>query len=505
LTIAAKLKVMVTGARYILITILVVCQSCLNTSKSPNETSLPEPVGQNNLAYKWGKISLECTANDTENFRPRPTVTSRILALTWISVFDAWSRYDASATPLYLTAVERRPSVDRTLQNKEIAISYAAYRVMLHYYFSDSTLLRKRMTEFGLDPDDNSLDPSTPIGIGNLAAKTVIESRSDDGSNQKGKFKNSSDTPYSDYTGYVPANTADELKDVSKWQPKYFSDGKGGKFAPGCLTPHWGNVVPVALDSPSQFRPGPPPALGSKQLEAEVKEVVELQANLSDEQKALVEFMRDGPKSVQQAGHWLIFAQNVSVRDNHTLDDDVKMYFLTEITAMDAFIACWDAKMYYDFARPYALVHDYYQDQLIKAWGGPDKGMILAKGKEWRPYSPDTFLCPPFPSYVSGHSTVSGACAEVLKRFTGSDEFGEQIQMVPGLLTEPDNVGQPVVLKFTTFTNTADEAGRSRVLGGYHIQSDNIEGLKLGRRVAEVVWEKYRRHVEGVQAITKVE
>src|SRR5690606_11529332 len=101
----------------------------------------------------------------------------------------------------------------------------------------------------------------------------------------KGKFKNSSELPYSDYTGYAPANTADELKDVIKWQPKYFSDGKGGKFAPGCLTPHWGNVEPIALQSPSQFRPGPPPTIGSNQLAAEVKEVIDLQANMTNEEK----------------------------------------------------------------------------------------------------------------------------------------------------------------------------------------------------------------------------
>ena len=496
---------MAKAARYFLVTVLIVIQSCSNTSKSPNERHIVEPIGKNNVAYKWGKISLECTANDTENFRPRPTITSRMLALTWISIFDAWSRYDDLSTPLYLTSVERRPTVDRTLQNKEIAISYAAYRAMQHYFYSDSTLLRKRMMEFGLDPDNSSLDPTTPIGIGNLAAKTVIESRFDDGSNQKGKFKNSNEVPYSDYTGYSPANTPDELKDVIKWQPKYFSDGKGGKFAPACLTPHWGNVEPIALRTPSQFRPGPPPTIGSKQLEAEVKEVVDMQANMTNEEKALVEFMRDGPKSVQQAGHWLIFAQNVSVRDNHTLDDDVKMYFLVEMAAMDAFIACWDSKMYYDFARPYALVHNYYQDQIIKAWAGPEKGLVQMKGKEWRPYSPDTFLCPPFPSYVSGHSAVSGACAEVLRLFTGSDEFGEEVKLVPGSLTEPDNVGEPVVLKFTTFTETANEAGRSRVLGGYHIQSDNIEGLKLGRSVAGEVWKKYREHVEGVRGISRVE
>jgi hypothetical protein len=482
--------------KHSIVIVLLVVQACSNTSQSQQESKIAEPVGVNNLAYKWGRISLECTANDTERFNPRPTVTSRMLALIWISVFDAWSRYDPQASPLYLNSVPRRPGVEQTVRNKEVAISYAAYRAMLHYFYADSTLLRTRMTEFGLDPDNISEDPSTAIGIGNLAAKVVIESRMSDGSNQKGDLKVGG-TPYSDYSNYIPANTADELIEIEKWQPKYFSDGKGGKFAPGCLTPHWGKVQPLALDSGSQFRPVPPPSIGSKKLEQEVQEVVDLQANLTNDQKALVEFMRDGPKSVQQAGHWLVFAQNVSVRDKHTLDEDVKLYFLVEMAAMDAFIASWDAKMFYDFARPYALVHYYLKDQLIDAWGGPTNGMTKMKANEWRPYSPDTFLCPPFPSYVSGHSSVSGACAEVMRLYTGSDTFGEKVKIVPGLLTEPEKVGDTVVLDFKTFTETANLAGRSRVLGGYHIESDNIEGLRMGRKVAHAVWQKYQEHIKG--------
>lgn len=478
-----------------LLLLIFFLQSCSKPGNSSDQKIIP--TGKDNRAYQWGKISLVCTANDTERFRPRPTVTSRILALIWVSVFDAWSRFDSTATPVYMTSVERRPESEQTRENKEIAISYAAYRAMLEYYYSDSTFLRDKMIEFGLDPDNKSLDPATPAGIGNLAAKSVIEARLHDGSNQDGTMPNSDGTRYADYTGYAPVNGADQLTTLSRWQPKYFSDGKGGKFAPGCLTPHWGKVMPLALDSAAQFRPGPPPEIGSRQLELEVKEVIDVQANLTDEQRALVEFMRDGPRSVQQAGHWLIFAQNVSIRDDHTLDEDVKMYFLVEVAAMDAFIAAWDTKMYYDFARPYALVHDYYQDQVIKAWGGPEKGMTQLKGSEWRPYSPETFLCPPFPSYVSGHSCVSAACSEALRLFTGSDQFGEEVKLVPGILTEPENVGDTVILRFPTFTETANMAGMSRVLGGYHIQADNVEGLALGRKVAAVAWRKYLEHVGG--------
>ena len=456
-----------------------------------------EPKGVENVAYKWGKIALDATASDTEKFKPRPTITSRYLGLIFISIFDAWSRYDENAIPVYLKNTERRPIAEQTLSNKEIAISYAAFGAMKEYYYSDTEMFRKFMIELGLDPDNTSLDATTPEGIGNLAAKVTIEARKNDGSNQYGEVVGSKGMPYYDYSNYTPVNSADENTDINRWQPKYFSDGNGGQYAPGCLTPYWQKVTPITMTSADQFRPGPPPMYGSEQLKKEVQEVVDLQANLSDEDKALVEFMRDGPQSVQQAGHWLKFAQDVSRRDNHNLDQDVKMYFLTEITAMDAFIASWDSKMFYDYARPYALVHEYYKDQTIKAWGGPGVGIVEIKGQEWRPYSPDIFLCPPFPSYTSGHSTISGGCAEVLRLFTGDEYFGESVELTPGTLTEIDSTffGKPVTITFPTFTEAANMAGMSRVMGGYHIQADNVAGLELGRDVAKQAWKFYNEHL----------
>lgn len=484
--------------KIILLTVLatVFVIGCKQKEKTEiSETEISEPLGVNNVAYKWSEAVIEGTALDTDRFKPRPTITSRYIGLIWVSIFDAWSRYDEKAIPVYLDGVERRPESERTLKNKEIAISYAAYRALNEYYFTDKQLWIDKMVAMGLDPNNESLDPTTPEGIGNLAAKMVIEARKGDGSNQYGEEEGSDGNPYFDYTGYQPVNTADNNVDINRWQPKYFSDGRGGEFAPGCLTPYWNKVTPVSMKSGDQFRPGPPPLVGSDQLKAEVAEVVELQANLSDEQKALVEFMRDGPQSVQQAGHWLKFAQAVSRRDNHSLDQDVKMFFYNQVVAMDAFIASWDSKMYYDFARPYALVHEYYGGKKITAWGGVGKGMIEMDGSQWRPYSPDTFLCPPFPSYTSGHSTISGGCAEALKLWTGSDEFGEEVELVAGYLTEPDNLGDTVTLKFPTFSKTAEMAGISRVLGGYHIQADNIAGLELGKDVAQEAWKFYKHHI----------
>ncbi len=452
------------------------------------------PKGVDNMAYRWATVVLEGTANDTERNRPRPPVSSRMVAIPLIAMFDAWSRFDSVADPVHLSA-ERRPRAEWTEANKEAAISYAACRALQAVYWQDSALFAARLKGSGFDPADHTLDATTPAGLGNLAARDVLAAMRNDGSNMYGDMSGA-DTLYGDHTHYHPMNSPDTLKDIDRWQPKYFSlDGR--RWAPSALAPHWGKVRPFALDSASQFRAPPPPRMGDPDLERQVREVVALQANLTNEQKALVEFMRDGPRSVQQAGHWLIFSRDVSVRDAHTLDQDVKMFFIVSTTAMECFIACWDTKYFYDNARPFQQVHALLGDEDIIGWAGPNKGMVKMKGRDWRPYSPDYFLCPPFPAYVSGHSCVSGGCSKALELFTGSDAYGLEVRLLPGAMTEPGLTPDSVTLRFPTFSNTAEQAGFSRVLGGYHIMVDNTEGLAMGRRVAQVVFAKCLRHIRG--------
>jgi hypothetical protein len=481
---------------------IVSCNSSAN--EETNEISqdnaaetVTEKTGADNVAYIWGYAALQGTAMDTERFKPRPTVTSRYLGLIFTAIFDAWTRYDETAIPVYATSLDRRPNAEHTIENKEKAISYAAYYTNLEYYYSDSAYFQGVMKDLGYDYTIKSTDPTTPEGIGYLAAQAVIEARKGDGSNQYAMADGSNGMPYYDYTHYAPTNPVDQMNDLKRWQPKYFLDEHGAKYDPGCLTPYWQHVKPLVLDSASQFRSVPPPTMDSEQLKEELEEVVSIQENMSDHDKALVEFMRDGPQSVQQAGHWLKFAQSVSRRDNHTLDEDVKMYFLVQATAMDGFIACWDTKMYYDYARPFALVHAFYKGKTITGWKGEGKGFGEIKGEDWRPYSPAVFLCPPFPAYVSGHSTISGGCAEALKLFTGDEYFGDSAIVVAGELTELDPAlyGDTITLRFPTFTEAAEMAGQSRVMGGYHIQADNVAGLKLGRDIAHKAWEFYNEHL----------
>lgn len=477
----------------------------------------PAKVDAPSAAYDWLSVLLETCAREVERDGARPTILSRAMAITTTAMYDAWAAYDDKAVGTRLGGKLRRPPAERTRANKEKAIGYAVYRALMDLYPEDGKWVTGEARKRGVDPDNQSTDPSTPEGVGNAAAAAVIAYRHHDGANQLGDEIGCNGKPYSDYTYYRPINTPDRLVDPDCWQPIPFDNGKGGTVVVGFLTPHWYRVKPFALERSDQFRPGPPPKTGSAQLRKEVDEVLAYNAHLTPEQKALVEFMRDGPRSTGQSGHWLYLARDVSRRDRNDLDRDVKMFFAVGNTAFDAFIASWDAKRYYDSSRPWTLVRYYYAGKKVSGWGGPGKGVVTLPAEEWHPYSPFTFVTPPFPGYTSGHSTVSGACAKMLELFTGSDRFGDTERRTAGTLTEPgfkcdviqmvqgkaptnDKLTCDVALQMPTFTEAADMAGLSRVLGGYHIQSDNVAGLKLGREVAVFLWPKIQAYFDGTAA-----
>jgi hypothetical protein len=460
-----------------------------------------QPSNSQSLAYRWLDIAQEATAREVDRNAPRPTIISRTLAIWATAMYDAWAAYDDKAVGSRLAGTLRRPKSDRTQSAKEKAISYASYQALLYVYPEDKAFLDEQMQKVGFDPAIVSTDPTTPEGVGNLAAQAVIAFRRHDGANQHGDETGCNGEPYSDYTYYTPVNPPDKIIDPDRWQPITFTLADGRKVTPGFLTPHWYRVKPFALESSAQFRPAPPPRTTTDRdtLKKEVDQVLAYNCGLKAEQKAIVEFMRDGPRSTGQSGHWLRFAQDVSRRDRHNLDQDVKLFFVIANVAMDAFISCWETKRYYDSSRPWTLVRHYYKGTKLKGWAGPEGGVKEMACEDWRPYSPESFITPPFPGYTSGHATVSGACAKALELFTGSDKFGFVERRRHCALTEKA-AGEMVGLNLPTFSATAQMAAVSRAMGGYHIPIDNDVGLTVGREIAVWSWPKYQAYFNGSAA-----
>lgn len=490
---------------------------------------------QLNPATEWSKAALR----GVREAKMGAPMAARALAIVHTCMYDAWAAYDEHALGTQLRGALRRPASERTEANKERAISYAAYRALADVLPVDTeSVYKPLMRQLGYDPDDNSTDIETPTGIGNVACAAVLEYRHHDKSNQLGDMVSSAMQqegqprmamlqeaglrtghysgneagspvgPYGDWSGYRPSNAPATVParvapaDPDHWEPLTYTDSTGSLVLQKFSGAQWCFVTPFALTKGEEFRPtlDPPPAkYGSPEYQQQAEELITLSANLTDRQKMIAEYWSDGPFSEQPPGHWMRFAQYVSARDHHSLDDDVKMFFALNNAMLDASIAAWDAKRTYDSVRPVTAISLLYRGKKIRAWGGPGKGTVEMDGSQWLPYQAATFPTPPFPEYVSGHSTYSAAAARILALWTGSDHFSDSVTLPVGSSKiEPGTTpAQPITLKWETFNDAADEAGMSRQYGGIHFARADMAGRKLGRLVADRAWAKAKSYFDG--------
>src|SRR5204862_549672 len=243
------------------------------------------------------------------------------------------------------------------------AISDAGYRAAVDLFAVDkATVFDPLMASLGYDASDTSTDTTTPSGVCNVASAVVLNFRHNDGSNQLGNLT-ASGVPYADYTGYValnlpsavPVNPATVL-DVNHWQPLQYFDATGTFVTPKYIAPFWGKVTPFALTSGAQFRSliaqSAPALFGSAVFVKQAQDLITISANLTDEQKMIAEYWADGPRSELPPGHWDLFAQFVSARDAHGLDDDVKLFFALTNAIFDGSILAGDTKRASDSVRP---------------------------------------------------------------------------------------------------------------------------------------------------------
>lgn len=215
------------------------------------------------------------------------------------------------------------------------------------------------------------------------------------------------------------------------WEPTppYFYYPPDEPFAP-----LW---KPWILERADQFRPTPPAYWSAKML-ADTREVIEVNRTLTPEQLRIAKFWVDGHGSVTPPGHWNQIAIEEALQAK--LDDaaTARLFMELNVALADTFIAVWDAKYRYWTMRP-----------------------ITAAKKLLNTTLRPPILTPPFPSYVSGHASFSGAAARIIGSY-----FPDQANKLDAM---------------------AEEAATSRLYGGIHFRHDNEDGLALGRKVAELV------------------
>ncbi len=496
---------------------------------------LIDPDSAQSLVAQWDEVMLEAIRAGAA----KPTATTYQLHLTTAAMYDAWAAYDSDAYGHYSEII--RPVGEHTDLHKAEAISFAAYRMLIAFFPDQAPLFDAFMATLGLDPATTGTDPSSASGVGNLAAQNVFAARAGDGSN----FENG----YADTSGYTPVNSADPDAanapggvdfDPNRWQPLRVPTGTvvdengipiidpddpSSYTDQGGLTPQWGDLQGFGLQSGDQFRPPAPPQLGDQgtyvdgqgnvttgdqAYRDQIAQVIAFSATLDNEGKVIAEYWADGPRTESPPGHWNQIAQDIALREGHGIDEDIKLFFALNASLFDAGIATWEAKYQYDYIRPQSAIRHLYYDQDIASWGGPNEGTQIIAGQEWQPYQNVTFVTPPFPEFVSGHSTFSMAAAKTIAAIVGSDLFYDGTSLSNYDLDHVDGTdllgqyvatslafenwegGDPVILQWDTLTEAAQEAGLSRLYGGIHMMDGNLFGLELGEQLAaqaEIRWE----------------
>jgi hypothetical protein len=474
-------------------------------------TRAPGPPATN-VVVQWNEALLQAVRDS----RLGPPSVARALAIAHTCAYDAWAAYDRVAVGTRLGGALRRPARERRYEHKVEAVSHAAYRAAVDLFpGSKAAVFDPLMAELGLDPDNDSRDAAVPAGIGNLAADAVLAFRHRDGANQLGDEPGGQPgVPYSDYTGYRPVNEAMDTRvaldpstvhDVNRWQPLTYVDGSGNLVTPSFLGAHWPRVRPFAMASSAGLRsPTGPARHPSPDFVAQVQDLIDVSAKLTDEQKVIAEYWADGPRSELPPGHWNLFAQRVLHRDRtgsieHDVDRGVKLFFALTNAIFDAGCCAWDNKVAFDSVRPITAIRWLFHGQKITAWAGPGRGTQTIAGEDWFPYQPTSFPTPPFAEYSSGHSNFSWAGAEILRLFTGSDRFGGSVTVPRGSSrVEPGLVpGRGITLSWATFTDAAAEAGMSRRYGGIHFTQGDLDAGATGTAAARHCWATARSYFDG--------
>jgi Domain of unknown function (DUF6851) len=356
------------------------------------------------VARVWDEALLDAIRRDT----PAPTVHARNLFHTSAAMWDAWAAYDPRAEGYF---VKEKLQADDVQAARETAISYAAYRLLLHRYSIAAGLqetfdeLTETMRSLCYDIDYVSTDGDSPAALGNRIAAKVIAYGRTDGAHEPIRY--APVTYKSVNPPLVVAEPGTTMTDPSRWQPLALAQfiAQNGLPIPGkvqsFIGPYWGHVRTFALPASETgvpIDPGPPPQADEQEFKREAVDIIRYSSQLDptdgetvdvgpgslgdndlgtndgdghaenpatgepyepdrvllgDYARVLAEFWADGPKSETPPGHWNVLANEVSdAMEEHRIAG----------TGPDVDRLEWDVKLY-------LALNGAVHDAAVAAWG----------------------------------------------------------------------------------------------------------------------------------------
>jgi hypothetical protein len=223
-------------------------------------------------------------------------------------------------------------------------------------------------------------------------------------------------------------------------------------------------VKPFALTAASQFRPGPPISLSSKQWATDYNEIKDYGSKSN---------AKRSPQQTETARFWLMvgppayhpFVRQLAIAKQMGVGESARFMALAAVGLNDALIAVFDAKYHYNFWRPITAIRN----------GDIDGNDVTEREATWLPID----NTPMHPEYPCAHCILSGSIAGVIKAALGSEDIPEiaiTSTMAPG-----------VTHRFTNTTAFADEIANARIWSGFHYRFSTRVGTEMGLQIGEYV------------------
>jgi len=389
----------------------------------------PAVVGATDAVDDWNARAIAAM-----NAAKRTQVAGVIdITIVQAAVYDALNAIDGGAFRPYVS----RPQVHRGA-SMDAAAAQAAHDVLVFLYPAQAADLGAALTA-SLAVVADGAAKTDGIGAGAAAAAALIARRLNDGRDAA--------------IGYTPGTGP------GAWQPT----------PPAFLaaqTPWVAFVLPFTMNAPSQFRPGPPPALRSDKWENAFNEV-KVRGALVGSDRTADETIQAQFWSDNAPTQYNRYLRRLAAEQRLAPAAKARLYAEINMAAADGGIACFDAKYTYGLWRPVTAIPAADTD------GNP--GTVADLG--WLP----ALVTPNHPEYPSAHACVSGAITNTLAAFFGSDAVTSTI----------DSAVTQTSATFARFSDLYQYVHEGRILGGLHYRFSMNAGRRIGRDVSRQLTRHY--------------
>jgi hypothetical protein len=386
--------------------------------------ALASPIAAADVVTEWDRVACDIVGAVKV---PTP-LGVRTIAVTQTAVYEAANRITGrypgvgrekapNASVEAAVAAANRAALSRLVPEQQAAIE-AAYRK-------------------AIDAIPEGDARSAGIAIGERAAADVIARRAEDGSSASESYR-----PVTSAGAYVPTT----IPAASQWPRR----------------------KPWLMSSPDQFRPGPPPDLGSSVWVRDFNEVKSLGArNGSTRTEEQTEIARFWEATMPAIYHGVI--RSVADQPERDITRNARLLAAVAQGMDDALTAVFDAKYHYNFWRPVTAIRN----------GDIDGSDRTERDASWLPFI-DT---PMHPEYPCAHCILSATVGTILQ----AEAEG---QPMPELSTTSHTL-PGVTRRWKTTDDFIREVGNGRIYDGVHYRNSAEVGAAMGRQIGELAAKRF--------------